>query len=107
MPTTRGYAAMNASAPLTPWEFERREVGENDISIAIEFAGICHSDIHQAREDWGKAKFPMVPGHEIVGRVTEIGSKVSNFKVGDLAISAKELLLLPRETSKLYIVRES
>ncbi len=85
MPTTRGYAAMSASAPLTPWEFERREVGENDISIAIEFAGICHSDIHQAREEWGKAKFPMVPGHEIVGRVIEIGSKVLNFKVGDLA----------------------
>lgn len=85
MPKTRGYAAMTASAPLTPWEFERREVGENDIAIEIEFAGICHSDIHQAREEWGKAKFPMVPGHEIVGRVSEVGNKVSNFKIGDLA----------------------
>ena len=85
MPKTRGYAAMSASAPLTPWEFDRREIGENDISIEIEFAGICHSDIHQAREEWGKAKFPMVPGHEIVGRVSEVGNKVSNFKIGDLA----------------------
>lgn len=85
MPKVRGYAAMSPSAPLTPWEFERREIGNEDISIDIEFAGICHSDIHQAREEWGKAIFPMVPGHEIVGRVTAIGNKVSNFKVGDLA----------------------
>lgn len=85
MTIVRGYAALSSKAELTPFEFERRTVGSDDINIAIEFAGICHSDIHQAREEWGKAIFPMVPGHEIVGRVTEVGSDVSNFKVGDLA----------------------
>jgi len=85
MTKTRGYAAMSPKAPLTSWEFDRRSVGSDDVAIAIEFAGICHSDIHQAREEWGTAIFPMVPGHEIVGRVTEIGSNVTNFKVGDLA----------------------
>lgn len=85
MTKVRGYAAMSPKATLTPFEFDRREVGANDISIAIEFAGICHSDIHQAREEWGKAIFPMVPGHEIVGRVTEVGSAVTEFKLGDLA----------------------
>jgi uncharacterized zinc-type alcohol dehydrogenase-like protein len=85
MTKVRGYAALSSSAALTPFEFERRAVGGDDINIAIEFAGICHSDIHQAREEWGKAIFPMVPGHEIVGRVTEVGSNVTKFKVGDLA----------------------
>lgn len=85
MTKTRAYAALSSKATLTPWEFELRTVGANDISIAIEFSGICHSDIHQAREEWGSAIFPMVPGHEIVGRVTEIGAAVTNFKVGDLA----------------------
>ena len=54
MSLTRGYAAMSSGAPLVPWEFERRQIGQNDIAITIEFAGICHSDIHQAREEWGK-----------------------------------------------------
>ena len=85
MTKIRGYAAMSASAPLTSWEFERREVGPKDILIDIEFAGICHSDIHQAREEWGKAIFPMVPGHEIVGTVSATGNEVKNFKIGDLA----------------------
>lgn len=76
---------MSAGNALTPWEFDRREVGSNEINIEIEFAGICHSDIHQAREEWGKAQFPMVPGHEIVGRVSEVGSAVTSFKVGDIA----------------------
>ena len=85
MTKTRAYAALSSKATLTPWEFELRSVGAKDIAIAIEFSGICHSDIHQAREEWGSAIFPMVPGHEIVGRVTEVGSAVTNFKVGDLA----------------------
>ena len=85
MTKTRGYAAMSANSALTSWEFDRRATGLNDVTIAIEFAGICHSDIHQAREEWGEAIFPMVPGHEIVGRITEVGSNVLKFKVGDLA----------------------
>ena len=80
---TRGYAVMPAREPLVPFEFERREVLANDVAFNIEFAGICHSDIHQAREEWGPALFPMVPGHEIVGIVTEIGAAVRNFKIGD------------------------
>lgn len=80
---TRGYAVMQAREPLVPFEFERREVLANDVAFNIEFAGICHSDIHQAREEWGPALFPMVPGHEIVGIVTEIGAAVRNFKIGD------------------------
>jgi uncharacterized zinc-type alcohol dehydrogenase-like protein len=83
MAKTKGYAAQVANGKIEPWEFERREVGATDISIDIEFAGICHSDIHQAREEWGPALFPMVPGHEIAGVVTEIGSAVTKFKVGD------------------------
>ena len=79
----RGYAAMKAKAPLATWEFERRELGNHDVALDIAFAGICHSDIHQAREEWGPAIFPMVPGHEIAGVVTAIGSNVSKFKVGD------------------------
>ncbi len=83
MTKTRGYAAKEARAELTPFEFERRSIGESDVGFTIDFAGICHSDIHQVREEWGPALFPMVPGHEIVGSVTEIGSKVTKFKIGD------------------------
>jgi len=79
----RGYAAMEAKAALKSWEFERRELGTNDVQLDIAYAGICHSDIHQAREEWGPAIFPMVPGHEIAGFVTAIGSGVTKFKVGD------------------------
>jgi uncharacterized zinc-type alcohol dehydrogenase-like protein len=79
----RGYAAMKAKALLTSWEFERRELGKHDVALDIAFAGICHSDIHQAREEWGSAIFPMVPGHEIAGVVTATGSDVTKFKVGD------------------------
>lgn len=79
----RGYAAMQAKAALTPWEFERRDLGANDVALDIKYSGICHSDIHQAREEWGPAIFPMVPGHEIAGIVTQVGSSVSKFKVGD------------------------
>ena len=79
----KGLAALKAGGPLQPFEFERRSLGSNDVAFKISHAGICHSDIHQVREEWGPAIFPMVPGHEIVGFVTEIGSNVSKFKVGD------------------------
>ena len=80
---TKGYAVLSASAPLEPFTFERRELGVSDVALDIHYAGICHSDIHQAREEWGPAIFPMVPGHEIAGIVTEVGSSVTKFKVGD------------------------
>ena len=79
----KGLAALSAGASFTPFEFERRAVGANDVAFKITHAGICHSDIHQVREEWGPAIFPMVPGHEIVGIVTEIGTSVSKFKIGD------------------------
>lgn len=80
---SKGYAVLAASKPLVPFTFTRRDLRPADVAIAIEFAGICHSDIHQAREEWGPAIFPMVPGHEIAGVVTAIGSGVTKFKVGD------------------------
>jgi uncharacterized zinc-type alcohol dehydrogenase-like protein len=80
---TKGYAAKSVKAPLTPFTFERRDPQENDILIDIKFCGICHSDIHQARDEWGGSIFPMVPGHEIAGVVSKVGSKVTKFKVGD------------------------
>jgi alcohol dehydrogenase (NADP+) len=81
---SKGYAVKSAKAPLEPFKFERREMKANDVKLDILYAGICHSDIHQAREEWGPAIFPMVPGHEIVGRVTGVGSAVSKFNIGDL-----------------------
>lgn len=80
--TTRGYAALSAKAPLEPFTFQRRELRARDVAFDIAYAGICHSDIHQAREEWGQALFPMVPGHEIVGTVTAIGAEVTKFKIG-------------------------
>jgi uncharacterized zinc-type alcohol dehydrogenase-like protein len=85
MPTAPAYAAPAASAPLAPFSVERREPGPTDVAIDILFCGICHSDIHQARDEWGTGLFPMVPGHEIVGRVSSAGAKVTKLKVGDLA----------------------
>ena len=82
---TKSYAAMTAKATLTPFSFERREVGPRDILITITHCGICHSDIHQARDEWGGSIFPMVPGHEIVGTVTRVGTEVTTFKTGDRA----------------------
>ena len=79
----RGYAAMQAKAQLTPWEFDRRDLGAHDVALDIKYSGICHSDIHQAREEWGPAIFPMVPGHEIAGIVSQVGASVTKFKVGD------------------------
>ncbi|SET80912.1 NAD(P)-dependent alcohol dehydrogenase [Hymenobacter actinosclerus] len=85
MIAAQGYAAPAANEPLAPFSFERRDVGPHDVRIEILFCGVCHSDIHQARNEWGSSLFPMVPGHEIVGRVTEVGSHVKSFNVGDLA----------------------
>jgi alcohol dehydrogenase (NADP+) len=81
----RGLAALSKNGPLTPYTFTRRELRPNDIAIEIKFAGICHSDIHQVKEEWGGALFPMVPGHEISGVVSAVGSAVTKFAVGDLA----------------------
>ena len=85
MTASRGYAAQQANAPLAPFTFERRTPGPKDVQIEIAFCGVCHSDLHQVRDEWGGAIFPMVPGHEIVGTVTAIGSEVKKFAVGDLA----------------------
>ncbi len=80
----RGLAALTANAPLTPYTFTRRDLGPRDVAVEIKYAGICHSDIHQVKEEWGGAIFPMVPGHEISGVVSAIGSAISKFAVGDL-----------------------
>ena len=85
MLATRGYATKSPTAPLEPFNFERRDPGPHDVLIEILYCGICHSDIHQARDEWGGSIFPIVPGHEIVGRVARVGSQVKRFKVGELA----------------------
>ena len=85
MSSTKAYAAHDAVSPLSPFSFERRETGAHDVQIEILYCGVCHSDIHQARGEWGNSIFPMVPGHEIVGRIIKIGNHVTKFKVGDLA----------------------
>ncbi len=82
---TKAYAAFSASSPLQPYEFDRREPKPDDVVIEIAFCGICHSDIHTARSEWGPVKYPCVPGHEIVGKVIRVGKKVKRFKVDDLA----------------------
>jgi len=82
---TKGYAVQSAESKLEPFEFERREVNAKDVLIEIMYCGVCHSDIHQAHNDWRNSIYPMVPGHEIVGRVTQIGSDVTKFKEGDYA----------------------
>lgn len=83
MSTVQAYAAKKADAPLAPFDLERREPGDNDVQIEILYCGVCHSDIHTARNEWGGTMYPVVPGHEIVGKVTAVGSKVSKHKVGD------------------------
>lgn len=84
MIAAHGFAAQTAKSPLAPFRFERREPRGNDVVIDIQYCGVCHSDIHQARDEWGGSIFPMVPGHEIVGKVTRVGSQVKNYKVGDM-----------------------
>ncbi|WP_437599325.1 NAD(P)-dependent alcohol dehydrogenase [Sorangium sp. So ce590] len=79
----RGYATQDAQSPLAPFSFDRREPGEHDVVIAISHCGICHSDIHQARGEWGNSMYPMVPGHEIVGHVKAVGKGVTKFREGD------------------------
>ncbi|WP_448318523.1 NAD(P)-dependent alcohol dehydrogenase [Streptomyces sp. CO7] len=83
MTSVAAYAAPAAKAPLERTTVERREVGEHDVLIDIKYAGICHSDIHTVREEWGQTHFPLTPGHEIAGVVTEVGPGVTRFKVGD------------------------
>lgn len=78
-----GYAAQQAKALLAPFSFERREPREHDISVDIKYSGICHSDIHKVNNEWGGSTFPMVPGHEIVGIVSDVGTKVTRYKLGD------------------------
>ncbi|HEX8339111.1 MAG TPA: NAD(P)-dependent alcohol dehydrogenase, partial [Pyrinomonadaceae bacterium] len=82
---TNGYAAPTAGATLEPFSFDRRDLGPRDILIDIEYCGVCHSDIHQVRDEWGGSIYPMVPGHEIVGRVARAGAEVSKFREGDPA----------------------
>lgn len=82
---TPAYAAAVAKAPLAPLFIERREPGPHDVLIDILYCGVCHSDIHQVRDEWFPGIFPMVPGHEIVGRIAKVGDRVTRFKVGDLA----------------------
>lgn len=82
---TKGYAVQDAKSDLALWNFERRQVGPNDVQFDIQYCGVCHSDLHQIKDDWGGSIFPMVPGHEIVGKVVKVGSHVKKFKIGDLA----------------------
>jgi len=81
----RGYAAQSSKTPLAPFTFERRDPGPRDVLIDVLYCGICHSDIHTAKGEWGEANYPVVPGHEIAGRVAKIGAKVKKFKAGDTA----------------------
>ena len=84
MPTTPAYAATSAASPLAPFSIERRDPGPREVLIDILYCGVCHSDVHQARDEWGGAIFPMVPGHEIVGRVAAAGPEVTKHAVGDV-----------------------
>jgi alcohol dehydrogenase (NADP+) len=83
MVTSHGYAAQSATEALGPFSFERRDPGPSDVVIDIQYCGVCHSDIHMTRNDWGVSVFPMVPGHEIVGRVLQVGASVTKFRVGE------------------------
>jgi alcohol dehydrogenase (NADP+) len=82
---TKAYAAQSPETPLAPFQFNRRDVGPNDVQLEILYCGVCHSDLHQVRDEWGGSIYPMVPGHEIVGKVKSVGARVKNFKAGDVA----------------------
>ena len=85
MYSTKAYAAQSPSSPLAPFSFERRDPLPTDVQIDIQFCGVCHSDLHTARGEWGGTKYPCVPGHEIVGRVVKVGREVKNFREGEMA----------------------
>jgi len=86
MPTsTKAYAALAADKLLSPETIQRRDPGDNDVVIKIHYCGVCHSDLHIARDEWNMTTYPCVPGHEIVGKVTQVGNNVTKFKVGDTA----------------------
>lgn len=85
MTPAKGYAAHSAKTDLVPWDFERRDVGLHDVQLDILYCGVCHTDVHLLRNEWGPGNFPMVPGHEIVGRITAVCSHARKFKIGDLA----------------------
>jgi uncharacterized zinc-type alcohol dehydrogenase-like protein len=85
MTAARGYGVLTAKDKLAPFSFERRDPGPDDVRIEILFCGVCHSDLHTARNEWHNTRYPCVPGHEIVGRVTAVGTRVGKFKVGDMA----------------------
>ena len=74
----KGYAAQSNTSPLAPWNFQRRSIGDHDVLIEIKYCGVCHTDIHFVRNDWGISVYPMVPGHEIIGRVVSVGEHVKN-----------------------------
>lgn len=80
---THGYAATAHDRPLTPFSFERRALRPDDVAVEILYSGICHSDLHFARNDWGITVYPVVPGHEIIGKVIEVGARASRHKIGD------------------------
>ena len=82
--TVFAYAALDAHSPLVPFKFKQRQSRADDVIIEVEYCGVCHSDLHQARNDWGGSRYPIVPGHEVVGRVKSVGNAVTKFKVGDL-----------------------
>ena len=83
MSKARAYAALKPADHLQPFQFERRSVGEDDVLIRIHYCGICHTDLHMVNNDWGMSQYPMVPGHEIIGKVEAVGSKVKRFSIGD------------------------
>jgi uncharacterized zinc-type alcohol dehydrogenase-like protein len=82
MPLTSCYGAKSSTSPLTPFQIKRRELGVNDVKIEIDYCGVCHTDIHYAKNEWGGTHYPVVPGHEIIGKVVALGSAVSNLKIG-------------------------
>ncbi|MEM0980240.1 MAG: NAD(P)-dependent alcohol dehydrogenase [Cyanobacteria bacterium P01_H01_bin.58] len=83
MTPTKAYAAQTQAAPLSEFDIERRSIGAADVQIAIDYCGVCHSDLHMVNNDWGMSAYPVVPGHEIIGHVTSVGADVSRFQVGD------------------------
>lgn len=105
MYTTKAYAAQSESSPLAPSTIPRRDLEETDVQIEILFCGICHSDLHSARNEWGGAVYPIVPGHEIVGRVTDVGSAVTKFKRGISRAWAAWSTPTARANSALRVMR--